>query len=194
MGELTGAATVAAPESSGVAGDQGADRSGEPAARRLPVRGIAAAVLVLLAVVAVRALVAAPTRIASHSMDPTIAKGQVVLIDKVTWRLTGVDRGDFVEFHGFHQQMLKRVVGVGGDVVEMRDARLFVNGKRVSEPYVDHSRIDGEYFGPITVPDGELFVLGDNRANSIDSRNFGPVPEGEVVGTVRLKLWPLHAG
>jgi signal peptidase I len=188
MGRLTGAVTVGAPEASGVTEGRG----GDAAARRLPVRGVAAVLLVLLAVVVVRAFVVAPTSIASHSMDPTIAKGQVVLVDKLTWRLAGVDRGDFVEFHGFHQQMLKRVVGVGGDVVEMRDARLFVNGTRVREPYVDHSRIDGEYFGPVTVPDGELFVLGDNRGNSIDSRNFGSVPESDVVGTVRLKLWPLH--
>lgn len=155
-------------------------------------RGVAALAAVLLTVLVVRAEVAAPTRVASHSMDPTITQGRVVLIDKVSWRLRGLDRGQFVEFRGFHDQpMLKRVVGLAGDVVEMRDARLYVNDQRVREPYVDHSRIDGEYFGPVRVPVGQLFVLGDNRGRSIDSRSFGPVDESAVIGTAVLGIWPV---
>jgi signal peptidase I len=157
-------------------------------------RGVAALVAVLLAVLVVRAEVAAPTRVSSESMAPTIAKGRVVLVDKLSWRLRGLERGQFVEFRGFHDQpMLKRVVGLGGDVVEIRDARLYVNDERVRELYVDHSRVDGEYFGPVRVPAGQLFVLGDNRGRSIDSRSFGPVDESAVIGTAAVGLWPVGA-
>lgn len=169
-----------------------ADGTNPPAAAARPqVWSGVALVVVLAAVLLVRAYVAAPTRVSSQSMDPTISKGQVVLVDKLSWRFTGIDRGEFVEFRGFHdQRMLKRVVGVAGDVVEMRDARLYVNHRAVAEPYVDHSRNDGEYFGPVRVPAGQLFVLGDNRGDSVDSRNFGPVPQSAVIGTAAVGLWP----
>jgi signal peptidase I len=76
------------------------------------------------------------------------------------------------------------VVAVGGDRVALEYAVLVVNGRPVSEPYVDHSRIDGTYFGPVTVPAGHVFVLGDNRFGSIDSRVYGPVPLDAVTGRV----------
>ncbi len=74
----------------------------------------------------------------------------------------------------------------------MRDGRLFVNGKRVVEPYVVHAEVDGTYFGPVTVPEGQVFVLGDNRADSVDSRDFGAVGSDRLLGTVLVRLWPLR--
>ena len=82
---------------------------------------------------------------------------------------------------------IKRVIAVGGQQVAILDAILYVDGVRVSEPFVDHSRIDGTYFGPVTVPMGRVFVLGDNRAVSIDSREFGAVPLRNFETTL---LWP----
>lgn len=87
--------------------------------------------------------------------------------------------------------MMKRVVGVGGDVVAIRDAILFVNDVEVKEPFVDHESIDALYYGPITVTRGSILVLGDARANSIDSRTYGVVPLNDVTGTVIASLWPV---
>ena len=86
--------------------------------------------------------------------------------------------------------LLKRAVALGADEVSIEDGVLLVNGVPVDEPYVDLSRVDGNYFGPRVVPAGSVFVLGDNRADSVDSRDFGPVPLTALVGRVRLRLWP----
>jgi signal peptidase I len=146
---------------------------------------LAAAVLVL---VLVRAFVAQPVRVSGDSMAPTLHSGDVVLVGRPgdlrigqLLLLREPDDGSTV---------VKRLVAVGGQTVEIRDAYLYVDGVRVDEPYVDHSRIDGVYFGPSRVPEGSVFVLGDSRNGSIDSRVFGPVRTEAVTGRVVLRIWP----
>jgi signal peptidase I len=157
-----------------------------PALRR---RGVAAAVL-LLVVALLRLTVAEPLKVESDSMAGTLDRGDRVLVEKVGVHLVGVRRGDLVTFHGGPDPALalKRVVGLGGDTVEVRDAQLYVGGRPVPEPYVDHSRVDGSYFGPVRVPAGHVFVLGDNRGRSVDSRAYGSVPVRNVTGRVFLRL------
>lgn len=152
-------------------------------------RTVVASLLVVGVVVLVRAEVAAPTRIGGSSMSPTFEPGDVVLVDKIH---TTPGRGDVVTFKSpvDGQNTVKRVVGLAGDVVAIRDALLLVNGRQVDEPAIDHAAIDGLYYGPVTVPAGHLLVLGDNRAGSVDSRAHGPVDEAAVSGTVLLSLWP----
>jgi signal peptidase I len=149
-------------------------------------------VLLTLAAVllSVRLLVAAPVRVAGDSMAPTLLGGEVVLIDKLG--RDDVARGDLVVFRDADgSRSVKRVVGVAGDRVVIRDAVLSVNDEPVVEPYVDPETIDGLYTPTTTVPVGSVFVLGDNRARSIDSRDLGPVPLAEVDGLVVARLWPL---
>ncbi len=157
--------------------------------RRLP----AAAVAVAIAVVAVRGAALEPYRVTSASMVPTVGPGAVVLVDKLTPRWSRVGRGDLVVFSSPQDghDALKRVVAVGGQQVAIRDAVLHVDGLPVPEPQVDRSRVDGLYFGPVTVPDDAVFVLGDARAGSIDSRVYGAVPRGSVRGRVLVRAWPL---
>jgi signal peptidase I len=142
------------------------------------------------AVVGIRAQVAETVRIGSDSMLPTLAQGDDVLMEKVTPRLGRLRRGDLVVFTSPQdgEPTLKRVVGLAGDTVEIRDAVLFVNGERAVEPQVDLAAYDAAWFGPARVPAGQLFVLGDNRAHSVDSRSYGGVPERDVDGRV---LWRL---
>jgi signal peptidase I len=118
-----------------------------------------------------------------------------VLVDKSAYRHSGPARRDLVVFNappGAAEagRLLKRVVAVAGDEVAIEDGALVVNRAVVVEPAIDTSRIDGVYSGPVTVPPGTVFVLGDNRADSIDSRNFGPVSTPRVLGRVALRLWP----
>jgi signal peptidase I len=148
---------------------------------------VAAGALLLAAAFAVE-----PVAIPSDSMAPTLQSGDQVLVDKLGLRLAGVRRGDLVVFHEptTGELMVKRVAAIAGDEVGIEDGILVVNGQPVSERYLDQSRVDGLYFGPFTVGSGLVFMLGDNRANSVDSRTFGPVPADDLVGRVKLRLWP----
>ena len=111
--------------------------------------------------------------------------GLVGLVDRL-------DRGDLVALRdpSGAGSIVKRVVGLPGDVVEIQDAVLLVGGAPVAEPYADLSGIDGVFYGPVTVPAGSVLVLGDDRGRSVDSRDFGPVPVSGVTGRVLLRLWP----
>jgi signal peptidase I len=155
------------------------------AARRRRHRSIAAVLAVLAVLVVLRLWVLEPLWVSSSSMEPTIPEGSVVLL----YRHAEPVPGSLVSFANPSGPgtMLKRVVAVAGQTVAIEDARLVVDGAAVPEPFVDHSRIDGTYFGPVTVPGGHVFVMGDNRAASIDSRKFGPLPVAEIRATV---VWP----
>jgi signal peptidase I len=130
--------------------------------------------------------------IPSPAMAPTLQIGDRVLVN----RLAGVDRGDIVVFERLPEEqavikdLIKRVVAVGGDTIESRGNTLFVNGQAVVEPYVKTSDI-GNPVLRTTIPPDHVFVMGDNRTNSADSRVFGPVAEDRIVGRAFLKIWPL---
>ena len=142
-------------------------------------------VAVLAATVAVRALVVVPVVVTGSSMEPTVHDGDVALVLRLERTAEALDRGDLVVLRDPAGALtLKRVVGLPGDRVAMLDARLTVDGVAVDEPYVDHAAIDGTYLGEVRVPDGTVYVLGDDRARSVDSRQHGPVAERDLVGRV----------
>jgi signal peptidase I len=158
--------------------------------RRRALAGLLA--LAVLAVVALRLFVLEPFRIPSESMAPTLRSGDQVLVDKRAYRGGAPHRGDLAVFHAPRtgEILLKRVVAVGGDTVGIEDGVLVVDGRRPREPYADPDAIDSVYFGPVRVRRGTVFVLGDNRANSEDSRDFGAVPTSRLIGRVRARIWP----
>ena len=134
-------------------------------------------------------------------MLPTLQLQDRVLVEKLRPRLhQPLPNGTIVVFHappvlveaGYDPQaaLIKRVVGQPGDVVEVRDGALLRNGSAVDEPWrqqpIDYS------FGPLTVPEGDLLVMGDNRNASLDSHIWGPLPRQEVIGTAVFRYWPLN--
>ena len=148
----------------------------------------AAAALVLVAAMS-GLLPVQPMRVDSDSMTPTVASGDLLL---VRHGHGPVHRGDVVAVASplDDGMLVKRVVGVGGDEVAIEDGVLVVDGTPVCEPAIDPALLDGVWFGPVPVPEGELFLLSDSRDGSVDSRAFGPVPESSLVGTVTARLWP----
>jgi signal peptidase I len=157
--------------------------------------GLVTCVLVLVLVASVAGwLPWQVMRVGSSSMEPTIPSSAVVLVDR--WS-DGIDRMDVVVVDppdGVGPQLVKRAVAVGGDEIAIEDGVLVVNGSPVCEPSIDPALIDAEYFGPVTVPAGDLFLLGDNRQTSIDSRAFGTVRADEVRGRVLARMWPSPGG
>lgn len=158
--------------------------------RRRPRLGSTAAVLVFLAVV-LAVLVFEPFTVRSSSMTPTLLTGDQILAERLTPRFGHLERGDLVVFKApaTRALMVKRVVALAGDRVGLADGRLVVNGHRRAEAYVDLASVDSVYFGPEVVPAGSVFVMGDDRADSVDSRDFGPVPLDRVLGRVLWRLW-----
>lgn len=158
--------------------------------RRRPRLGTTAAVLVFLSVV-LAVLVFEPFTVRSSSMTPTLLTGDQILAERLTPRFGQLERGDLVVFKApaTRALMVKRVVALAGDRVGLADGRLVVNGHRRAEAYVDLASVDSVYFGPEVVPAGSVFVMGDDRADSVDSRDFGPVPLDRVLGRVLWRLW-----
>ncbi|MCA1783700.1 MAG: signal peptidase I [Dermatophilaceae bacterium] len=138
----------------------------------------------LLLVLAARSWVITPFEVVSDSMSPTLPVGSTIFVDRVSLHWTGVRAQDLVMIEGVEGSTVKRVVGLSGDRVEILDAVLHINGTPVLEPYVDSVTLDGVFFGPVEVPPGHVFVLGDNRFDSIDSRGFGPISEDLIEGRV----------
>ena len=130
--------------------------------------------------------------IPSGSMEPTLLAGDRVLTTPLVFDFRGPRRGDVVVFHSSAfggAVLIKRVVAVGGDTVEVRDGSLYVNGQSQNEKYLLEPTIQGSY--PKTViAKGFLFLMGDNRNNSEDSRIFGPVSEKAVIGQALILYWP----
>ncbi|HHV57772.1 MAG TPA: signal peptidase I [Firmicutes bacterium] len=128
------------------------------------------------------------------SMEPTLHSGERLLINKFIYRFTQPKPGDIVVFHPAvrpRDDYIKRVIAVAGQTVEIRDGRVWVDGKPLAEPYLSEATYG--QFGPVRIPQGRLFVLGDNRNNSQDSRypEVGLVPLKSVIGKAALRYWPL---
>ncbi|MDQ3570014.1 MAG: signal peptidase I [Actinomycetota bacterium] len=134
--------------------------------------------------------------IPSGSMEHTLEIRDRVLVNKLSYRLHEVNRGDILVFErpaedgeGGTRDLIKRVVGVSGETVEGRDGAVFVDGRRLDEPYLAANATSGS-FPAQRVPPGHVWMMGDNRSNSRDSRSFGAVPESEIVGRAFVRVFP----
>ena len=133
-------------------------------------------------------------RIESHSMQPNFYEGQFILVNKLAFKLGEPERGEVIFFHNpnnVEEDYIKRVIGLPGDTIEIRDQTVYLNGEVLTEPYQINPFAPGEYFPPTLVEPDTLFVMGDNRNNSSDSRRIGAIPEELIVGQAWLRVWPM---
>jgi len=163
---------------------------------------------VLLIVFLLRSFLAEPFRIPSSSMRPTLVVGDYILVNKFIYGLrlpiiekkivpiSDPERGDVVVFRypvNPSQDFIKRVVGVGGDRIAIREGHVVRNGERQQESFIRPCAVAGadcEFPNEITVPKGSIYVLGDNRGASDDSRFWGPVPRDWIIGNAFATYWP----
>lgn len=157
-------------------------------------------ILTLVIFLVIQTFVAQPYRVEQESMRRTLEQDEYVLVDKLTPHFDDYSRGDIVVFQPPGDDegevpFIKRVIGVPGDQLEIREGVVYVNDVALDEPYV----LGGETAAPgeqtsWSVPTGTLFVMGDNRSNSTDSRSstIGPVPISNVIGRAWLRYWPIN--
>jgi signal peptidase I len=170
-------------------------------------------ILVLLAgalTIGLRVFVIRTFSIPSGSMEPTLMIGDRIVVDKLAYHLHAIGRADIVVFSRPAAErcagppvadLVKRVIGLPGETVSLSGGQVYINGKLLAEPWlpasVQHDTLPGPstapyaLHAPFTVPAHEVFVMGDNRGNSCDSRWWGPIPESSIVGKVDLRIWPL---
>ncbi|GAB6933511.1 signal peptidase I [Calditerricola satsumensis] len=157
--------------------------------------------IALAVALGIRWFLFAPFVVDGSSMLPNLHDRDRLIVNKLAYRIGEPKRGDVVVVYipSEDRDFIKRVIAVGGETVEMKNDVLYINGKPVEEPYLKRAKEEaharGELytldFGPVTVPEGHVFVLGDNRGNSKDSRLLGPLPLEHVVGRADVIFWPL---
>ena len=161
-------------------------------------------ILTILIFVGIQTFVAQPYKVQQGSMETTLMPDQYVLVDKLSPRWHPYQRGDIIVFEpppswseGLNVPFIKRVIGVAGDTVSLKDGKVYVNGVALVEPYIFKGPTGPQTSEPAPggasqwlIPDGELFVMGDHRQDSADSRNFGPIQVSKVIGRAWLRYWP----
>lgn len=136
-----------------------------------------------------------PVKVEGTSMSPLLTDQERIFINKFVYRFEPIQRGDVVVFWyplDRSKSFIKRVIALSGDLVEIRNGRVLVNGKELDEPYVPPQFADRSSHGPTRVPEGQFFVLGDHRNSSNDSRVFGPVPGQFIYGKAVFVYWPVE--
>lgn len=143
----------------------------------------------------IRGYIFEPMIVPTGSMIPTIQIDDRILVNKFIYRFKDLSRGDVVVFKypdDQHQTFVKRLIGVGGDTIEIKDGNLYINNEKVQENYLNEPML-GE-FGPYTVPENHFFMMGDNRNSSKDSRFWEHkfVPREKIIGKATYRIWPVH--
>jgi signal peptidase I len=181
----------------------------EPSARWI-VELVSVVVVATLVAVLLRTFVVATYSIPSGSMEPTLKIGDRIVVDKLSYKLHGVDRGNIVVFSTPPTEncagppvsdLVKRVIGLPGEIISLAEGNVYINGHLLPEPFLLPNQRDDTYPGPSTaryalhrayrIPAGEVYVMGDNRPESCDSRYWGPIRESTIVGEVDMRIWPL---
>ena len=167
-------------------------------------------VVALVIAITVRTLILQQFYISGPSMEATMFQDDRVLVNKLSYRLHDIHRGDVVVFDRVtvdgqvvqHDDLIKRVIALGGETIAIKDCKVFIDGKALVEPYLNdfdiaqsvvEDRCRVSMMDDMLIPEGQLFVMGDNRPQSFDSRMFGPIEQDLVVGRAFVIIWPFGA-
>lgn len=158
---------------------------------------VAVLAVAVIAAVLIRAFVFEPFFIPSGSMEPTLKVNDRVLVNKLSYDLHSIHRGDVVvfkkppkDFTPGIKDLIKRVIGLPGETISGQDGAVFVNGRRLKEPWLPKG-VTTAPFPAVHVPKGDYFVMGDNRGDSADSRVIGPISGDLIVGRAFIRVWPI---
>jgi signal peptidase I len=141
--------------------------------------------------VLINLFLAQATRVYGSSMEPNLHTDQRLVVEKISYRLHIPRRGDVVVLRMPErgpELLIKRVVGLPGETIQVKDGQVYINGQPLAEPYL--ARQTNGAYGPFVIPEGQIFVMGDNRGASNDSRVFGPVSLERILGRAWFSYWP----
>lgn len=178
------------------AGASSPNDDAQPSALRSGIEWVAVVVGAVVVALVVRTFLLQAFSIPSGSMESTLEISDRLLVNKLSYQFGDVERGDIVVFFkpeslaSPYDDLIKRVIGLPGEVIEGRDNQVFINGDALVEPYLDPG-VTIRDFSPVEVPVDHVFVMGDNRSNSADSRVFGPIHVDRIEGEAFLRYWPL---
>lgn len=166
--------------------------------RRAIIEWIVVLIVALGVAVGMRTFVVQTFFIPSGSMEPTLNIGDRILVDKLSYHLHAVHRGDIIVFarppgetlEPGVNDLVKRVIGLPGETISGQNGQVYINGKPLAEPWLPKGVVTGN-FAPVKIPKNYYFVMGDNRDFSSDSRVFGPISGSLIVGRVVMRIWPL---
>lgn len=149
----------------------------------------------LVIVVVVNLFLGQTRRVDGLSMEPNLENNQRIIMEKISYRFHSPMRGDIIVLRRpegrYDHPLIKRVVGLAGETIEIHDGVVYVDGEPLAEPYLDQPTTG--YLKPLRIPEGHVFVLGDNRASSNDSRSFGVVALTDILGKAWFRYWPADA-
>jgi len=148
-------------------------------------------ILTLVTYLLVRTFLFETYRVVGQSMEPTLQQDQRLIVSKLSYRLHEPQRGDIIVFHDPQdpsRNLIKRIIGLPGEILEIRNGQVFINEQQLTEPYL--TSISGRSEAPVPIPDGYFFVMGDNRNNSSDSRSWGVLSADQIVGKAAFTYWP----
>ena len=137
------------------------------------------------------------TQVVGDSMSPTLIDEEVLFLNKAQYRFFDVKRGDIISLeYADTKYLIKRVVGLPGEKIEIKDNQVYINDELLEEDYLEEALLYGDFslktIGYETIPENMYFVLGDNRENSMDSREIGLVSQEQIKGKVIMRFWPLN--
>ena len=147
-------------------------------------------IIIIIVVLFVKNYIIAPVQVRGDSMDSTLQSGDVMLLNRLQFKRYGVKRFDIVVVDDHDTYIIKRIIGLPGDIVEIKDERLIINGEEYDEYYLDEGTTTSDLI--VEVPKGHYYILGDNREESLDSRILGPIKEEQIRGIAKFTIFPFN--
>ncbi len=143
-------------------------------------------IIIIISVVIIRTFIVTPVRVDGVSMSPTLENNEILILNKVD---KSYNRFDVIVFNYNNEKLVKRIIGLPGETIKVKDNKLYINNKYINEEFTHRLTDDYEY--ERVIPSNTYFVMGDNRSNSLDSRFIGPINKQNIEGTVNISLLPL---
>lgn len=144
-------------------------------------------IVIIITVILIRSFLVTPIKVDGDSMYDTLKDGELMILNKIDKTLNGIDRYDIVVFNYEGEKLIKRVIGLPGEIISCENGKIYINGKSLGDKYGSNETSD---FKQMKIPKGEYYVLGDNRNISKDSRYIGTIKDKDIKGTTSLIIFP----